>query len=113
MFAIWRDARIAPGSPGVSTSLAVAGSAAACSLGLDRLPVGRFGSDVIHIPEKSGLPSVRRGAGAVMLTVPSALCGTPAVGYLIHCAGTAADVPEIASAARSRVVSRMSMRRSI
>jgi hypothetical protein len=39
-----------------------------------------LGSPVIQIPEKSGLPSAIRGAGADMFTLPSAFRGTPAVG---------------------------------
>jgi hypothetical protein len=48
--------------------------------GLDKPDVRRLGSPVIQMPEKSGLPSAIRGAGAVMFTLPSAFRGTPAVG---------------------------------
>src|SRR4030095_17253477 len=44
-----------------------------------------------QIPERSGLPSAARGAGAARFGVPSGRCGTPAVGYLIHCAGAGTD----------------------
>src|SRR4030095_9925336 len=73
MFAIWRDALMAVGSPGLSSGTAAARGVAGL-LGLDNSPVGRFGSAVIQIPEKSGLPSARRGAGADIFTLspPSA-----------------------------------------
>src|SRR5262245_19251769 len=44
------------------------------------------GFPVSHMPEKSGLPSRVRGVGAVRLTFPSRVRGTPAVGYFSHCA---------------------------
>src|SRR3984893_13221235 len=40
----------------------------------------------IQIPERSGLPSAVRGAGAVKSGLPSGVLGTPAVGYVGHCA---------------------------
>jgi len=51
---------------------------------LDKPDLPRLGSAVIHIPERSGLPSVNRGAGPDMFTLPSAFRGTPALGYLNH-----------------------------
>src|SRR5918994_3045150 len=39
-----------------------------------------------HNPERSGLPSAARGAGADRLGVPSAIRGIPGVGWRIHCA---------------------------
>src|SRR5712692_9408898 len=39
---------------------------------------------VDQIPEKSGLPSGSRGAGALRLGLPSAVRGTSAVGYFSH-----------------------------
>jgi hypothetical protein len=42
----------------------------------------------IQTPEKSGLPSAVRGAGASIRTLPSASRGTPAVGNFGHCAAT-------------------------
>ena len=83
MFAIWRDALIAVGSPGFS-SMGFATRGLTGLPGLDNPSVRRLGSAVIQMPEKSGLPSARRGAGADMFTLPSALRGTPAVGYLNH-----------------------------
>jgi hypothetical protein len=71
------------GSPGVSPTIGAA-PAAAWLAGLDKPPDGRFGSALVHIPEKSGLPSGNRGVGAAMFTLPSAFRGTPAVGYPIH-----------------------------
>jgi hypothetical protein len=41
-----------------------------------------------RIPERSGVPSGVRGAGAAMSTLPSRSLGTPAVGYDGHCAVT-------------------------
>src|SRR4029453_14433921 len=37
-----------------------------------------------QIPERSGLPSAARGAGAAGAAVPSGGGGSPASGYLIH-----------------------------
>ena len=83
MFDIWRDDLIAVGSPGLSSAAAAALGVAGL-LGLDSSPVGRLVSAAIQIPEKSGLPSARRGVGADMFTLPSAFRGTPAVGYFNH-----------------------------
>jgi len=47
-------------------------------------PFPRFGSAVIHSPDRSGLPFAMRGAGAAMSTLPSAFRGTPAVGAFSH-----------------------------
>src|SRR6185295_19197034 len=91
-------------SPGLSSIIGAA-PAAAWLLGLDKPAVGRFGSPVIHIPERSGLPSANRGVGAVMFTLPSAFRGTPALGYLIHWAAREVDtrsVPRMTNAARRR-----------
>ena len=49
-----------------------------------------------YIPEKSGFPSVSRGAGAVMSTTPSALRGAPAVGYCTHWAIRSDEAERIA-----------------
>src|SRR5579859_2131709 len=43
---------------------------------------------VYHSPDKSGLPSGVRGAGAVRFGLPSAVRGMPGVGYFNHCAFT-------------------------
>src|SRR5678809_1089434 len=69
IFDIWRDDLIAVGSPGLS-SAATAALGVAGLLGLDNSPVGRLASPAIQIPEKSGLPSARRGVGADMFTLP-------------------------------------------
>src|SRR5262245_29538651 len=47
---------------------------------------GRRGStsSLVQIPDKSGLPSAVRGAGADMSTPPSVLRGTPAAELRIH-----------------------------
>ena len=39
-----------------------------------------------HRPERSGLPSAVRGAGAVRFGLPSAVRGMPGVGCFSHCA---------------------------
>src|SRR5262245_22266259 len=41
-----------------------------------------------QMPERSGLPSAVRGAGALRFTLPSAPCGTPGSARLGHCAET-------------------------
>src|SRR6185436_3272023 len=46
---------------------------------------GRFFSGS-QIPERSGLPSAVRGVGAWRLGDPFSNLGTPAVGYVSHCA---------------------------
>src|SRR5437762_3525291 len=43
-----------------------------------------------HIPDRSGLPSAVRGAGAVRFGLPSAVRGMPGVGYVNHCAASGA-----------------------
>ena len=44
-----------------------------------------------HMPEKSGLPSAVRGAGALRFGFPFANRGTPAVGYFSHWADSVTD----------------------
>src|SRR5438132_14411445 len=39
-----------------------------------------------HIPDRSGLPSAVRGAGAARFGLPSAVRGMPGVGCFNHCA---------------------------
>src|SRR5262245_36819646 len=39
-----------------------------------------------QMPDKSGFPSAVRGVGAFMSGLPSRVLGTPAVGYVTHCA---------------------------
>src|SRR5262249_17258578 len=41
-----------------------------------------------QIPDRSGLPSVVRGAGAVRSGLPSAVRGVPGAGWSIHCAAS-------------------------
>src|SRR5204862_2773725 len=55
------------------------------------MPWAQSGFPVSQIPEKSGLPSAVRGAGADRSTIPSAFRGTPAVGYFNHCAALSVD----------------------
>jgi hypothetical protein len=45
----------------------------------------------IQIPEKSTLPSAVRGVGASRIGLPSAIRGTPGVGYDGHCAPSEGD----------------------
>src|SRR5438093_752716 len=52
-----------------------------------------------HRPERSGLPSGVRGAGAVRFGLPSGVRGMPAVGYFSHCAGSGGVISQIANAA--------------
>ena len=47
---------------------------------------------ICQMPEKSGWPSGRWGAGAVRSTLPSLVRGMPAVGSFVHCAGATAAV---------------------
>jgi hypothetical protein len=49
-----------------------------------------FGN-LTQLPARSGLPSAVRGAGASRLTAPSAVRGTPLVGYFGHCADSDDD----------------------
>jgi hypothetical protein len=42
------------------------------------------GSAVIHIPDKSGLPFVKRGVAADKSTAPLAVRGARGLGYLNH-----------------------------
>src|SRR5690349_1549624 len=53
-----------------------------------------------QIPDKSGLPSGSRGAGAVKSGLPSAFLGMPSVGYFNHCAATT-DVAHMTAAKAS------------
>src|SRR5207249_5797014 len=45
-----------------------------------------FGEILSHRPERSGLPSGVRGAGAVRFGLPSGVRGIPGVGCFSHCA---------------------------
>src|SRR5437899_9921419 len=45
----------------------------------------------LQTPDKSGLSSAVRGAGAAMSGVPSGWRGVPGVGYLSHCAAALVD----------------------
>src|ERR1044071_6305048 len=70
-------------------------------------PAPRLGSAVIHRPDRSGLPSAIRGAGAVMLTLPSARRGTPDVGWFTHCAVSRTDASKAAVTTRAHVAWRI------
>src|SRR4051812_9721141 len=58
------------------------------------------------MPDRSGLPSDMRGAGAAMSTAPDAVRGIPGVGYLNHCADTDAIMVVTASttATKNRLI---------
>src|SRR5688572_2966689 len=47
-----------------------------------------FGENFVHRPDRSGLPSEARGAGAVRFGLPSAVRGMPGVWCLSHCAAS-------------------------
>src|SRR5690348_2160482 len=49
-------------------------------------------------PERSGLPSASRGAGAVRFGLPSGVRGSPAVGTFSHCAETQVQTANAARA---------------
>src|SRR6476659_4226616 len=57
-------------------------------------------SSGFQMPEKTGLPSALRGAGAARSTAPVFVRGTPAVGYVTHCAssGSTAAITTAATA---------------
>src|ERR1700694_13207 len=57
-------------------------------------------SSVCQTPERSGLPSEERGAGAVRLGLPSRMRGVPGVGKFNHCA--CAQVERNANTTNSR-----------
>src|SRR5215468_10335219 len=81
---------MALGSAGRSLGVS-AGRGPAGLVGLDNADVRRLGSAVVQIPERSGLPSANRGAGASIFTLPSAFRGTPTVGYFNHCENKCID----------------------
>src|SRR6185436_9930372 len=49
-----------------------------------------LGEILFHRPERSGLPSGVRGAGAARFGLPSGERGIPVVGCVSHCAATGA-----------------------
>src|ERR1051325_5664008 len=63
-------------------------------------------SSVSQIPERSGLPSAIRGAGAVRLGLPSASLGIPAVGYFSHCAPIGTDRTQRPAAVNASTIDR-------
>src|SRR4051794_35598136 len=58
------------------------------------------------MPEKSGVPLGVRGAGALRFGLPSAVLGTPAVGYFNHCADTVAHHARAAPTAMAMAADR-------
>src|SRR4051812_26751278 len=61
-------------------------------------------------PDKSGLPSGVRGAGAARFGFPSAVFGRPAVGYFRYWAATVPDQP---SAALTAIATNADRRRGL
>src|SRR6266850_41375 len=64
----------------------------------------------LQMPDRSGLPSAVRGAGATRLGVPSARRGVPGVGYLSHWAAAvvgSSDAERARAAALNRPVDLM------
>src|SRR5262245_35385051 len=47
-----------------------------------------FSEILCHMPDRSGLPSAVRGAGALRFGLPSAVRGMPGVGYFSHWAAS-------------------------
>ncbi len=72
-----------------------AGGALGSDDGAPPRPVGPF----CHSPDRSGLPSGIRGAGAARLGLPSAVFGTPAGRWFGHCAEARAGRAANATAA--------------
>src|SRR5689334_14069012 len=64
-------------------------------------------SSGFHMPERSGLRSARRGAGAVRSTAPFFVRGTRAVGYFTHCADSGSEAAIITAAASTRLMRRI------
>src|SRR5438128_6314185 len=62
------------------------------------LPMALSGLIHCHRPERSGLPSAVRGAGAVRFGLASGVRGMPGVGYFSHCAASGVVIPQIANA---------------
>src|ERR1700681_2358010 len=59
-----------------------------------------FGEILSHRPERSGLPSGARGAGATRFGLPSAVRGVPGVGWFNHCAASGALNATVTTAIR-------------
>src|SRR5215471_5669988 len=57
-----------------------------------------------HMPEKPGLPSGVRGAGAFRSGAPLAKRGIPGVGWLSHCARPAAGIAINSNTADNRAL---------
>src|SRR4051812_23322407 len=62
------------------------------------------GEIFVHSPDKSGLPSAVRGAGAARSGLPSAARGIPAVGCDNHCAASGAVSISVTRAVRLALI---------
>jgi hypothetical protein len=69
-----------------TNSLVAHGCTSAASRSAAMLSMYAGWGDASQIPEKSGLPSAVRGAGAVRFGLPSAVRGMPGVRSFSHCA---------------------------
>ncbi len=63
-----------------------------------------FGETLFHRPERSGLPSGARGAGAARFGLPSGVRGIPGVGCVNHWAATGVANASIATAIREAFI---------
>src|SRR5436309_13764519 len=63
-----------------------------------------FGEILFHRPERSGLPSGVRGAGADRFALPSGVRGMPGDGCLSHCAASGAPSASVATAIREALM---------
>src|SRR3954451_49462 len=78
----WRTAHVSEGGISLRSSLTGA------------VPrITQAGSAVIHTPDRSGCPFVRRGEAADKSTLPLAVRGAREFGYVNHCASSRVKTP--------------------
>src|SRR5205085_10112462 len=70
-----------------------------------------FGEILFHRPERSGLPSSVRGAGAARLGLPSGVRGIPGVGWFNHWAASGALNATVTATIRDAFMLASSLRR--
>src|SRR5262245_57539445 len=63
-----------------------------------------FGEILSHSPERSGLPSGARGAGAVRFGLPPGVRGMPGVGWFSHCAASGTPNATVSTATRDAFI---------